>query len=615
VSRFPRGVERAGLALALAAAVLVWAVTRTYPNYDSYYHLVWGREVLDGLKPSFEAYAAPTQHPLYVALGGVLGALFGEDADRALVLVCLLSHALLVFGAYRLGAAVFGRWSGLLAALFVAASASFLLYAARGYVDAPFLALVVWAGVFEAQSRALARAGRAAAPVSGPAQSRAAAATSRPAGWRGPAAAPDSQGRAAAPAAPSRRAVWRRHAAAPDSEGAAAGATSRWARWRRHAAAPPASREAQGLAAAPDARSRWPRWRRLAAATASREAQSAPASRGPVAAPDAEGRAAAPAAASRWGAWRGLAAAPVSGPALGLLVAAGLLRPEAWVLAGLWWLAHPRVRLAFVVAAAPVLWCLTDFIVTGDPLHSLHATSELADDLGRVRGVQHVPGSFVSFVGATVRPPVAALAPVGALLAWRFLGWRALLVPLALFAAGVITFVGTGLLGLSILPRYLTVPAVALCLFAGYALLGFTETGNRTWAKASAAATVLGVIGLIILAPSLTNVREELRFIRQTHDSLIATLDDPAVEQGIACGTLTFPTYRLVPDARWHAPGAWIGARSAKRRPTGIEVFALGQKAVRRYGFAAGTSPRVNLPSPGFAPVARHGVLAAYRRC
>ena len=65
------------------------------------------------------------------------------------------------------------------------------------------------------------------------------------------------------------------------------------------------------------------------------------------------------------------------------------------------------------MVAAPLLWALTDLIVTGDPLHSLHATSELADDLGRVRGVQHVPGSFVSFVGATVRPPVALLAPVG----------------------------------------------------------------------------------------------------------------------------------------------------------------------------------------------------------
>ena len=62
--------------------------------------------------------------------------------------------------------------------------------------------------------------------------------------------------------------------------------------------------------------------------------------------------------------------------------------------------------------------------VTGDPLHSLHATSELADDLGRVRGLQHVPGSFVSFVGRHVRPPVALLAPIGVVLAWRVLGWR-----------------------------------------------------------------------------------------------------------------------------------------------------------------------------------------------
>lgn len=138
---------------ALAAAVLVWALTRTYPNYDSYYHLVWGRELLSGSLPSFQAYAAPTQHPLYIAVAALLGLVFGESGDRALVLVCFLAHAALVLGTYRLGAAVFGRWSGALAALFVAASASFLLYAARGYVDPPFLALVVWAGVLAAEDR------------------------------------------------------------------------------------------------------------------------------------------------------------------------------------------------------------------------------------------------------------------------------------------------------------------------------------------------------------------------------------------------------------------------------------------------------------------------------
>jgi hypothetical protein len=205
-------------------------------------------------------------------------------------------------------------------------------------------------------------------------------------------------------------------------------------------------------------------------------------------------------------------------------------------------------------------------------------------------------------------------------LAWRVLGLAALRVPLALFAAGVITFVGTGALGLSILPRYLTVPAIALCLFAGYALLGFAALEREhpwrsLWMRASAAATVVGAIGLIVLSPSLTNVREEVRFIRATHDSLVALLDDPKVREAMECGTLTFPTYRLVPDARWHLEHASIGSRSAQRRDRGVEVYMLGQKALRRYGFAAGTSPSVNLPSDGFTPLARHGLLSAFSRC
>ena len=206
-----------------------------------------------------------------------------------------------------------------------------------------------------------------------------------------------------------------------------------------------------------------------------------------------------------------------------------------------------------------------------------------------MRGVQHVPGSFVSFIVATVRPPVALLAPVGVVLAWRFLGWRALLVPLGLFAAGVITFVGTGLLGLSILPRYLTVPAIALCLFAGYALLGFTESGNRVWARASAAAAVLGLIGLIILAPSITNVREEIRFIRLTHDSLIATLDDPAVREGMALRHADLPDL----PAR---PGRALARRRADRRALGHAApdrhRGLRARARRRCGATASRRAR-----------------------
>src|SRR3954451_4706826 len=55
-----------------------------------------------------------------------------------------------------------------------------------------------------------------------------------------------------------------------------------------------------------------------------------------------------------------------------LLAIAGLLRPEAWVLAGLYWLYlardldwPARIRLAALVAVGPVAWLLMDLAVTG----------------------------------------------------------------------------------------------------------------------------------------------------------------------------------------------------------------------------------------------------------
>ena len=66
-----------------------------------------------------------------------------------------------------------------------------------------------------------------------------------------------------------------------------------------------------------------------------------------------------------------------------LLGVAGLLRPEAWLLALAWaaWALPVRRDRAAVVAAAlaaPLLWIAFDLAATGDPLHSLHGTQALA---------------------------------------------------------------------------------------------------------------------------------------------------------------------------------------------------------------------------------------------
>jgi hypothetical protein len=467
-------VEVLVVAALAVVAVVAWAVVPTYPNYDTYYHLVWGRELLDGTKPTFTAYAAPTEHPLFLALCAVVG-LAGGDADRLLVLVCSLSLVLLAWGTYRVGEAVFGRWPGLLGAVFVGSSFAFLLYAARAYVDVPFLAIVLWAAAIEARAP---RRGR---------------------------------------------------------------------------------------------------------------------------------------------------------PVMALLAVAGLLRPEAWVLAGAYWLwciwppapsaRRLRLDLLALAVAAPLLWAGVDLWDTGDPLFSLHATSDLADELNRNRGLADVPGSFVSFVVDAARPPVALAAFAGAILAWRLRVRRAIHVPIALFGAGVLTFVATGLAGLSVLPRYLTVPVVAVCIVAGYGVLGFTTLGRGRlrlwWTRTAIAAAVLGAVFVVAKAPVIDRLFTELRFIRGTHDGLQQILTTPAVQRAARCGPITFPNYRLVPDTRWmlDRPASRVGARSAKRRARGVAIFVVGQKELQRFGFAAGASPSTNVPDPGFVPIARNARYAAYANC
>jgi hypothetical protein len=314
-------------------------------------------------------------------------------------------------------------------------------------------------------------------------------------------------------------------------------------------------------------------------------------------------------------------------PVMALLAVAGLLRPEAWILAGAYWLwcarrDAPRIDLLALALAAPVAWALVDLWVTGDPLHSLHATSDLAGELGRERGVAKVPEAFVRYLADTARPPVVLAALAGAILAWRLRAGRSLHVVVGLIGAGAVTFLLTGAAGLSILPRYLTVPAIGLCLLAGYGLLGFTTLPagtreRRLWGRVAAVLLVAGLAFVVARAGVVERLAGELRFIRGTHDDLVAILHAPEVERGMRCGPLTFPNYRLVPDARFilDLPPGRVGARSARRRERGVAIFMLGEKTLRRFGFADGASPSTNVPDAGFVPVARRGRFVAYAAC
>src|SRR5688500_317466 len=59
----PQTLARGVFALLCLGFAVGFLVFPTYPNYDSYYSLLWGREVLDLRAPTFEGFRIPTEHP------------------------------------------------------------------------------------------------------------------------------------------------------------------------------------------------------------------------------------------------------------------------------------------------------------------------------------------------------------------------------------------------------------------------------------------------------------------------------------------------------------------------------------------------------------------------
>src|SRR5438270_8346459 len=142
--------ERIGLALMCVAALVGYLAFPTYPTYDSFYALLWGRDVLHLHLPDFRVYRGPTEHPLAIAFG-MLCSLCGEGGARLMVLGSIASFVAVVAGLYRLGRLCFGPVVGVLAGLLALSRFFDENLAAQGYLDISYVALIVWAIVLEVQ--------------------------------------------------------------------------------------------------------------------------------------------------------------------------------------------------------------------------------------------------------------------------------------------------------------------------------------------------------------------------------------------------------------------------------------------------------------------------------
>jgi hypothetical protein len=492
-----RVLERAGLVALLAITVIGFLLWPSYPNYDSIYSLVWGRELLSGAEPSFEAFRAPTQHPLALAVAILLWPL-GEDADGALVLITLLSFVAVVVAVYRLGRDAFAPLVGLAAALVILTRFDFPYLAVRAFIDIPFMALVLWAVVLE-----LERPRRGGA-------------------------------------------VWL------------------------------------------------------------------------------------------------------------LLGAAGLLRPEAWALLGLYWLwmsfghrlpapatspqvapaeGRPRpptwpdrLRWAAYAAAPALVWLLIDLAVTGDPLHSQHATSETVAELDRGEELGELPGALAVSMTELVKPPVILAGLAGIALAVALVPRRAVM-PGIILLAGVGTFLAIGAAGFAVIDRYLIVAAAAFCIFAGFAIAGFAAaerlgTLRLVWAAGSAAILAAVVVFTLTRTLALGEFNADLTFRSEANESLERVLASPAVEERIdaGCGPVTTPTHKIVPDVRWllDADEDQVISRSDpdyRPYPGELALYGQGRRTLDKQAFDGDTAATTQLPVAGLAPVARDRYYSVWTSC
>jgi hypothetical protein len=468
--------------VALALAVLAGFVAHTtQPTYDSIYSLLWAREILDGGAPSFDAYRAPTQHPLALAISLPLVA--AGAPPHAFDVLTLAAYVALVAGLVRLGAVTLGLVAGLIAGALLLTRLNFAFLAAFGYVDIPYLALLVWAGVRVARD-------------------------------------------AAAGTARNRPAVWL------------------------------------------------------------------------------------------------------------MLVAAGLLRPEGWAFAALyaawvWRSADTRGRLQALlgVAAAPLLWALTDLVLMGEPLFSWTYTTGSAAEFGRTRSMLDLPRATVASAEEYVKAPVLALGAIGTGLAlWR--ARRPAAVPLALTAGGIVTFLVVSAQGFSVIPRYFAAAAIGIFLFAGHALGGWEilARGSRVRHVWAAGAIVAAFAGIVYVATTLNpaKVQADLRLRERVFADLEVVLAAPAVRAARRCGPITVPNHKLAPYVRWRTGlgPREVVARSdhgARRSPDGVAIVVRDIPGIRShpaFGPHGGLDAPTIIPPPdGFDFAVGTSALTAWVRC
>jgi hypothetical protein len=324
-------------------------------------------------------------------------------------------------------------------------------------------------------------------------------------------------------------------------------------------------------------------------------------------------------------------------PVLALLALAGLLRPEAWLFAGVYWLylafdpkrrrlrgerSNPELAwLGALAIAGPVLWGLFDLITTGSPTYSWTGTKETVETLERQTGPVDLLLYGPRRLGEVLQWPGMVGAIGGVVLGLAFLRRRSGL-GVAAAALALLAFAILACGGLAILPRYTMLAAAILAIFAALALLGWRllEPGDpwrRRWQLFAALVLAMFVIWLPNQWDLDSRVDADLTNQARIEDDLTNLVDAGAFEP--LCGKVAVPNHRAVPRLAFGLdvePTQVVSASDERIPRRGYFVAPASEFVIHNFVLDPNdpTDPSFPVP-PGFQLVSANESWQVYRRC
>jgi hypothetical protein len=294
-------------------------------------------------------------------------------------------------------------------------------------------------------------------------------------------------------------------------------------------------------------------------------------------------------------------------PFAALVIGAALLeaqRRRRGVPVYLWPVAtsRDRWRTAAIAVSAPLVWAGSDWIVTGDPLHSLHGTAALAEEADRRRSVDDVPFWTAQYLGFLLREPLLLALPIGVAFAWLHARRRAALPAVGIVAMLAVFAVGP-VFGLPLIRRYVDTPAVLISLFYGLAVAGWTMLprgrARTRWMVAGIVAGALSIAYLPWHVGQLEKVDRRVQLDGVLYKHLQRAAEAPRVRAAFAkCGPITTGDHRPIPFLRYWLGGepGTVGTVASNASPMGRMLLLPRRGSSTRRIYNRQTFPNVEPP-------------------